>query len=58
MTHEEKLEAREQITLRAMFLDQSDPEAIDRFDEMLCAAIGIDKDENPPHFIFDALASG
>lgn len=57
MTEEEKLVAREEITLRAMFLDQSDPEAIDRFDQMVCEAIGVDKDAHPPHFIFDAINS-
>ena len=48
---------REDLVLLAMFLDQKDPEAIDRFDRALCAALGLDPEENPPHFIFDALAA-
>lgn len=57
MTREEKLEAREAIVLRAMFLKQSDPDELDTFDAMVCKALGIDKEADPPHFIFDALSA-
>lgn len=50
-------EVREELVLKAMFLKQSDPEDIDAFDRMVCDALGIDQEENPPHFIFDALAA-
>ncbi len=50
-----RLEIRESLMLKAMFMDQSDMKAVDALDTALCEALGIDKDDNPPHFIFDSL---
>lgn len=50
-------EWREAIVLAAMDLQQDDPEALDAFDRLACGALGVDPDEDPAHFIFDALYS-
>ena len=47
---------RENIVLRALQIDRNDMQAVEDFDDLVCNALGINTEENPPNFIFDALS--
>lgn len=51
----DKQELRETIVLKAMFLDKDSLEEIEVLDALVCEALGLESDNPPPSFIFDAL---
>jgi hypothetical protein len=51
-----KIEAREDITLYCQRLAKKNPDEVSiddliHFDALVCAALSIDEDENPPDFL-------
>jgi hypothetical protein len=53
----DKQEQREDIVLRAMFMNRKSLEDLESFDVMVCEALGIDPESEPPGFILDAIAA-
>lgn len=48
---------RENIVLQALTLDKNDLKQVEDFDKIVCNALGLDAEEEPPNFIFDALSA-
>lgn len=55
ITDDDKQEYREKTVLNALNLGVTDPHVLDKLDRAVCEAVGLDPDDKPAHFIFDAL---
>jgi hypothetical protein len=58
MDLDEILEARETITLAFFGHTDHDVDAAEKFDEVVCYALGINQAEHPPLFLADELLLG
>ena len=50
-------ELRETIVLKAISLDKTNYQELEHFDAFVCHALGIDAQQDPPHFIDEALSA-
>lgn len=56
--NEKTLEDREAIVMMYLTDAKANAEEADNFDNVICDALGIDKSEYPPDFIYDAIIMG
>jgi len=55
---DDSLEHRETLVMKYLTDAKADVDQANNFDDLICEALGIDKNENPPDFIYDALLMG